>query len=76
MKKDFVGEKAGFKAGSVKDCINHCDKDPKCQSFHYQKTKNECYFKKKMLDGSEPLGSWNEIFTVYKVCKEGENDYV
>ena len=69
--KEYVGNKLGTKTGSLKDCIDHCDSEPRCQSFNYQKKKKMCYFKDKHLNGSEPLTSWNEAFTVYKVCGEG-----
>ena len=71
VNKDYVGDKLGFKTGSLLDCVNHCDSESKCQSFNYQMKKTICYFKDKQLNGSEPLTTWNEAFTVYKVCGEG-----
>ena len=71
VNKDFVGDKLGFKTGSLMDCVNHCDSEPRCQSITYQKKKKVCFFRDKLLKGSEPLTSWNEAFTVYKVCGEG-----
>ena len=57
--------------GSVEECIETCEKIENCKNFVYARHKKECYLKDGLLNGSEPLRSWNQQFSVYKSCKTG-----
>ncbi len=62
-----------MRKGSVDECMAKCDQIARCKFFIYNNEKKLCYMKDKVLNGSEPLGTWNVAFTVYKSCVKGIN---
>ena len=77
VSKEFVGESIGKKRlrknEKVSDCEDYCDGLENCQSFSFHKKKRECDFKNQTLNGNEPLMCWDDMYTVYKRCEQGNN---
>ena len=77
VSKEFAGESIGMKRlrknEKISDCEDYCDGLENCQSFSYHKKKKECDFKNQTLNGNEPLMCWDDMYTVYKSCNQGNN---